>query len=345
MAHLSNGMGSAVIKKKFRGVPLIRRALGTRDPETVKAVGIMYDALYATGRLDVLEGIARGRLHPLVVFSRWSQRKELPSADVFPPLADTWAQWAGSVAVSDDYRRDLRYTGRALQIPADATLAELPQLFADLKRGNLSKSVKVNRARSHVQAFLRDTVGVSHPLYAAVKDIRPLPRKARSRGQPHSVQSIRELCEKLGPIAGPMAWTMAATGMGPKEYWRDGFEVLADRVLIHGQKREGRDRMVPHWTTVVAPSLSLRTFRELLRAASGGTVGVYDLRRSFARWTEEAGTIETNRAAYLGHGPKSVSMLYSWGALPGQLAADAARLARYAGEESPRFESAADTPS
>jgi hypothetical protein len=107
MAHLSNGRGSAIIKRKFRGVPMIRRAVGTRDPETVKAVEVMYRALHATGRLDILEAIARKRLHPLVVFSRWRQGQEitLPSADVFPRLKDAWEQWAAALPASDGHRQ------------------------------------------------------------------------------------------------------------------------------------------------------------------------------------------------------------------------------------------------
>lgn len=334
MAHQSNGRGSAIIKRKFRGVPLIRRAVGTSDAATIRAVETMYDALYQTGRADILEAIARKRLHPLVVLARWRQGQEiaLPPADVFPLLAAAWDKWADSIPASADHRVGIRGTGRALRIPADANITELPQLLADLRARCVVTTTKFNRARAHAQAFLRDTVGLSHSLYASVRDVRPYKRKPRTRGQPHSVQSIRELCRTLGHDAGLIAWTLAVTGMGPKEFWRDGFEVLDDRILIHGQKRDGRERTVPRWTMIGGPSVSLRHFRGLLKTASGGAVSVYDLRRSFARWTEEAGVIETNRAAYMGHGPKTMTALYSWGELPGQLAADAVLLARYAGE-------------
>jgi hypothetical protein len=240
---------------------------------------------------------------------------------VLPRLSEAWEQWAAKASVSDVYRRDLKWTGRALNIPADATLAELPALLADLRKRYALKAPSFNHSRSHVQAFLRDSVTIEHPLYKAVRAMRALPEK---------------LCAKLGAVAGPIAWALVATGMGPKEFWIDGWEVLEDRVLIHGEKRKGRERAVPRWTTLVEPNgLSLRAFRELLRATSGGKVAVYDFRRTFSRWLEEALVLETNRAAYMGHGPKNMGQLYAWGELPGQFAADAARLAQYAGEQSP----------
>jgi integrase len=189
-----------------------------------------------------------------------------------------------------------------------------------------------------VQAFLRDTLTVAHPLYAQVKAIRTLPKKERQRGRPHTVAMLRQvrarLAELYGPEVGLMAWTMAAYGMGNKEYWHDGFDVLADRVTIYGAKRRGRTRDVFRWTEVGRPVMGEKLFREALRAASDGQVDVYDLRRSFARWTEEAGIIETHRAAYMGHGARTMTQLYAWGELPGQLAADAVLMNRYAGEDS-----------
>jgi hypothetical protein len=172
-------------------------------------------------------------------------------------------------------------------------------------------------------------VGTSHALYLAVKDIRPLPTEQREKGTPHTPAALLELREKMGEL-GPMLWTMAVTGMGNKEYWHDGFDVLEDRIEIHGKKRGGRERVVPRWSEpVVQPTASEKVFRAALKEASGGSVLIYDLRRSFARWCEEAGVIGTNTDAYLGHGPRTMTQLYTYGQLPGQLEADAAKLSEY----------------
>jgi hypothetical protein len=183
--YISNGRGSTVVKVKFRGVSLIRRAVGTRDRETVRAVEVMYRALYATGRLDVLEAIARGRLHPLKVLCQWRQRHEIEMLPVSAgsPLAETWELWASDVPLSDTHRRDLRWTARALDIPASATIADLPQLLAQRGLRCTEKPSSFNHARNHVQAFLRDTVGVADPLYKAVKAMRPFPTKREARAQ------------------------------------------------------------------------------------------------------------------------------------------------------------------
>lgn len=341
MSHQSNGRGSLVVKAKFRGVPRIRRATGTDDPSVAEDIALMYKALFKQTRLDILEAIARGRLTPLQVYSQWRQGKEinLPPADVLPRLTEAWAQWASRIP-GEDHRRSIEKSARRLNIPKDATLAELPHLLMDYKRRASEKGRSVNLARAHARAFLRDMVGTGHALYTAVKDIRPLPKSKREKGQPHPVSVIREVCAKLAqqsgdPRIGLMCWTMAATSMGNKEYWRDGFEELQDRVLIHGQKRGGREREVPRWTLIGGPVVSEKKFRDLLREASGGRVAIYDLRRSFARWAEEAGVIGTNCDAYMGHGPRSMARLYTFGQLPGQLEGDAAKLTSYAGESAP----------
>jgi integrase len=341
MPHLSNGRGSLILKVKFRGLPKIRRATGVSDPSLLADLRLMCKALFRQGRLDLLEAIARGRLTPLQVYSQWRQGREvmLPPAEVLPRLKDAWAAWAKRIP-GDDHRRSVEASARRLNIPADATLVDLPQLLLVYKRKSPEKGRSINVTRAHARAFLRDMVGSGHPLYIAVKDIRPAPKTKRKKGSPHSVQVIREVCGKLthasgDPRIGLMCWTMAATGMGNKEYWRDGFEELTDRVLVHGQKREGRDREIPRWTLIGGPVCGQVRFRSLLKNASGGLVSIYDLRRCFARWCEEAGIIETNKEAYMGHGATTMSRLYTFGQLPGQLDADAAKLTAYAGSAAP----------
>jgi hypothetical protein len=335
MAHTSNGRGGLIVRVKFRGVPLIRRSVGSADPAVAERVELMYHALYEQGRLDVLEAIARKRLHPMAALAQWRQGREieLPPADVLPKLSEAWEAWERAVP-GDEHRASIGTTRRTLRIPEGATIADLPDLFMALHRRERSKVRTVNLARAHVRAFLRDTVGTSHALYTRVADVRPLARKQRERGTPHPLPFILDVCSKLNalhPGAGDMAWAMAVTGMGNKEYWHDGFQAVRDRVLIHGQKRGGRDREVPLWAPepLVQPVVWEGKLRDLLTEASAGAVQIYDLRRSFARWCEEAGVIDTNIDAYLGHGPKTMTGLYTWGQLPGQLARDAELLRAY----------------
>lgn len=335
--HRSNGRGSLIVKRKFRGVPMIRRATGTRDPKVVEQVELMLQALYSQGRLDLLEAVARGRLTLLQVLAQWRLGRELtlPPADVLPSLADSWRAWVERLPAGE-HRRKIGLAERALRIPAGATLADLPYLVTTYRTRAADRPRSVNLVRAYARAFLRDTVGTSHTLYLAVKDVRPLQTGERVKGTPHPMPYILELCTQMGAQAGGMAWTMAASGMGNKEYWHDGFDATPERVNVHGRKTDRRanrtrDREVPRWCEepLVAPTMSEKAFRKALKEASDGVVGIYDLRRSFARWCEEAGIIDTNRDAYLGHGPRTMTQLYTWGQLPGQLATDATKLRVY----------------
>jgi hypothetical protein len=335
MPHRSNDRGSLILKRKFRGVPLIRRATGTSDPKVVEQIDLMLASLYNQGRLDVLEAIAAGALHPLQALSCWRQGRELAllPADVLPSLTQAWTAWADRLPPGE-HRRKVMGTMRALSPPASATIADVARLLVRYRQQALPTPRSFNLARAHVRAFLRDTVGTTHELYRAAKDLRPLPVGMREKGTPHEPAVIIALCGLcpggMGRL-GPMTWTMAATGMGNKEYWHDGFEILIDRVAIKGKKRSGRERVVPRWgeRELTQPLVSEKVFRRELRIASSGSVQIYDLRRSFARWCEEAGIISTNRDAYLGHGPRSMTGLYTYGQLPGQLEADAAKLSAY----------------
>jgi integrase len=337
MAHLaSNGRGSLILRRSFKGVGEIRLSTGTRDPMVVEQIDLMLHSLYGQGRLDLLEAIRAKRLHPLKALAEWRQGRELtmPAPELLPTLIEAWTAWENAVP-GDDHRSSIGTTRRALKIPAAARIDALPDLLASFMERNKAKVRTVNLARAHCRAFLRDLkgIGTAHPLYARVAALRPLKRKPREKGTPHALPTIVELVGKLNELqagVGDMAWSMAVSGMGNKEYWHQGFEVLRDRVTIYGQKREGRTRDVPMWSApLVKPVCWEGRFRDLLREASGGTVAPYDLRRSFARWCEEAGIIETNRDAYLGHGPRSMTQLYTFGQLPGQLQADAAKLRAY----------------
>lgn len=287
----------------------------------------MYASLYNQGRLDILEAVAHGAVHPLRLLSDWRLGRELalPPAEVVASLVTAWEAWAKRLP-EGEHRRKVTGTLRALRASARESLEAAPRLLQKYRQRAQETPRAFNLARAHVRAFLREHVGLSHPLYLAVRDMKPLPTAAREKGTPHATQVLLALRESLGPKIGAMLWTMAVTGMGNKEYWVDGFDILDDRILIHGRKRKSRDRAVPKWSEPLThPLVSEKVFR----AALPEGVLIYDLRRSFARWCEEAGIIDTNRAAYLGHGPRTITDLYTYGQLPGQLTADAVKLRAY----------------
>ena len=81
--------------------------------------------------------------------------------------------------------------------------------------------------------------------------------------------------------------------------------------------------------SIEPPLLARAGFLSTLHRAHLG-VSAYDARRSFARWMEEAGVLETHQQAYLGHGPRTITDLYRRAELAvAQLDADGERLAAY----------------
>jgi hypothetical protein len=92
--------------------------------------------------------------------------------------------------------------------------------------------------------------------------------------------------------------------VGPKEFWTDGWAVEDGHLRIHGQKRPGRDRLVPLVVDLEALPLTRAAFEHKLKH-SGLGVTPDDARRSFANWMDQTGILEVNQRAYLGHGPKT----------------------------------------
>jgi integrase len=126
-----------------------------------------------------------------------------------------------------------------------------------------------------------------------------------------------------------MAWGMATTGMGQKEYW-GRWSVKADRIHIEGTKRAGRVRDVPLILRPAVPSMHRRTFENKLRARDRGFTP-YNLRRTYANWLETAGVPRTRRRLYMGHGAADVTDLYEMHEVRAFLADDAIRLRQLLG--------------
>lgn len=346
--HLSNQRGTLMLDLCFGGVGRIRRASGTLDTRTFNEIRGMLSAFYSQGRHDLLVEVRDGRLRPLTALTWFRQNRldKIPVGESLRPFLAAYLAWSARFEGSDEHRRSHRKTARALGLTDSTTMHEVPGLLAAYVAAHQATARRsCELAKSNLMAFFRDALKTSHPLYRAVQDVA-LPRRAHGhrrqrKGRPLPVSELRALCQRLdqhAPGAGGMAWTMATTGMGNREYWSKKLPwvVAGDRVQIPGEKRAGRDRIVPSFTVYTRPLMGEVRFRKLLREASGDRpVRIYDFRRTFSRATEEAGIVETNAAAYMGHGPKTMTQLYRVGVLPGQLEADARRLAAYFGEAAP----------
>jgi integrase len=307
----TNKRGTFVLDRQFRGVGRIKRATGTDDPKLFTLLDSMLTTLYKAGRVDILQGIHAGVLTPLEVWARFrlGELDRLPTVETMKPLKKTLEAWVEHADAGRWNKASRKYAVRAILRLAkkSATVQDLPALL----RAYSSKAggpVMFNRARSAMQAFLRDTLSRSHPLYGQVRDVRPKRVTAR-RGKPQSIEELTELTAKLHPAFAAIAWSMALTGMGPGELW-GSWTQQKDRIRIRGTKRAGRVRDIPTIRPIAKPTRLYRPFLDALHEASGGTVRPYDLRNTFANWMEAAGIPRARRIVYMGHGTKDITDLY-----------------------------------
>ena len=329
----SHGRGTLVLKGTFAGVH-IERASGTDDPKRLTDLKVMCRTLAGAGRLDVLEQLAAGAVRPLEVwrFFRAGDWAQLPTADHAKAFATHFERWRLTVP-GERHRADLALAGRQLAAagPRGATVAELPAMVARLREQYAARGQArhFNKLRDAASAFLKQTLTRAHPLYLSVRAIAPLVGIRRYQGHPQTPAQAWVIREALGGEAGRIWWGMCCTSMGPKELWVDGFALVDGHVAIGGQKRAARRRLVPGLVTALdLPALGRWGFTTALRR-SGLGVTPYDARRTFARWQEEAGILESHQRAYLGHGRTLLDLYRRPDMVTAILDQDQATLLRY----------------
>lgn len=320
--------GTYIVDRVFGGVR-IKRATGARTLPRARAIEAMLVALYERDRLDVLQAIASGAVSLAQVWTVWEHgdRRRLPTAESMRPLRETWETWAKGAA-SEAHRRNHRQA-LALLLKGErpgATVADLPPLLKAYRR-RAGGPVMFNRVRASVLAFLRDEVGRRHRLYEEVGDVAAHPERA-APGIKLTVAEMRMMGEGLGAY-GPMAWSLVLTGMRRGEYW-GRWDVLEDRVRIHGTKTAGSVRDVPRVGQLVRPYVGYQAFRRALQRVRAGFTP-HDFRHTYMHWLDEAGVSRIRRRLYLGHGVGDVSGLYEAPELGRFLAGDARLLADYVG--------------
>lgn len=345
------GEGSYQLDRRFGGVGRVRGPSGSADERTFVRVDTMLTELYDRGRIDLLKAIkqyytTRGRagLAPMVVFHAYTTEGlgSLPSVEGMAPLIESMRDWIDVHDVTEEHKKSMRscvvHLARAGH--TRSPISELPDLVSQLRLTMRDTPRMFNLLRSTAMAFVRARFKKHHVLWNEVAGIDPLAAKNRRPHFPKTPDELRVICGRLEADAAAMAWSMGATGMGPKEYWIQGWEVQSDRVRIFGKKREGRDRFVPlvKGVTIVKPTMTLKVFRLLLANADFGRMGVYDLRRSHSVWMEAAGIPRTRRRIYRGHGPKDVGDLYEHHEIEAFIADDSRKLSRYVSPEPPADE-------
>lgn len=332
--HRSNVRGSLILDREFDGLRL-RRASGTHSRAVFNQMNAMLSTFKTQGRHDIWRALVDEQFTPMYAYSmfRLYGVDKIPTANVLAPLGATYDAWRANLECSDEHRKSLKTSRTALAIRDDHILADAPSVLASYREQATGKPSSFNKARVHLLAFLRDCkgVGAQHDLYRQIKSVEPLKTPKSPRRAQLSPDEVRRLVVQMGPTCGPPCWGMASTGMGPKEFWGE-WQERPDRLHIEGTKRAGRVRDIPRWTVVTRPGISFSHFKRTLREMTGGKVRPYDFRRAFARWMAESGILEINRKAYMGHGARSMTDLYTFGEMLGQLEGDAEKLRGYTGE-------------
>lgn len=323
-----------IIDRNFKGVGRIKRATGTTAPKMRAALSNMLTALHEQGRLDVLRSIRDGLLPLLVVYDAYRRHAldSLPSGNTLTPLGSAMSIWIDNNDAGAKHkvsqRTSLKYLADAKK---DAVVAELPVILEELRDTlGVKHPRSFNLARSHALRFVGATLKRNHPLYLAIGAVEKRKEPRRREGVRLTPTQLRGFFPN--PDTDPVdriAWDMATTGMHEKEYWHDGFAVLADRVRIYGQKRGGRNRFVPLVRRPEKPTIHERTFTDAVRDRTSRAIQPYDLRRTFAHWMEAAGIPRTRRMLYMGHGARDVTDLYERHEVEAFVVEDAAKLRAY----------------
>jgi integrase len=302
------------------------------------------------GRVDILRALRDNVVQFRDVFARWSAKgiSDLPNVAHAKPLRPAITEWLAKMEHTGELRPEtLRGYGVVFDlllkgVTEDAPVSRLPDLLAQY-RDTAGGARTFNQCRAACMSFVRRTFGKRHDgLWGQVADIE-VRKTHRRRGTPLAPEQALVVAKALGRRHGAQWWAMCCTGMSPSEFFDYEWEVLKDRVVIHGQKREGRERIVPRLCNPSHPYTAYKAFyRRLVNVRAElaktdpflGRIVPRDARRSFAHWMESAGIIESRRESYMGHKPGArVIRLYEDHAVEPYLTDDALALKHFVGIE------------
>lgn len=361
--------GSLPIDIQVCGIRVARRS-GTHLPRQRKNYVRMLKHLGQVGRTDYVRALASGEIPFAELWPRYQAGEvaTLPSPELFRSLAAAWKRWLSRKRNLGAHTR--RHYSHALTrlsaLEAQASIADLPRLMQ--RHADASARVRpsiFNQDRRAVLSFLGTVVGRYHPLYGEVHRIEPLKIHDKRAYNPQTPEQIRQIADwfrtytpKGGrPLTGidrrtsqptlahhaRTLWGLCLTGMRPEEYWealvgdrQNSWELLADRVHVNGTKGEASMRDLPRLAIITKPATGQQAFRRALNKACR-TLGVrhlelYDLRRTFGLWLDNANVPENRQDAYMAHGPQNMRALYRRpGDLTRWLAEDREALASYIG--------------
>lgn len=311
------------IDVRIKGIGRIQFRSGTRDRKLRDRLADMLRVLPRQGHLELVRDLKSGRRTVLEVYDHFVHdtldQLAGPSLDV--PLLSAMESWLDRFGKSAQHVQSYRDALSHLNPSRKALIRDLPYLLGEYRGACLETPRKFNVGRSMCLAFVRDTAGKHKSIYLDVQNVGSLTEAKQGRkGLP--LADALQLRDTLRPNAARCWWSMCLTGMNPKEYW-GRWEVLSDRIRIHGTKRIGRSRDVPLIDYPVRPELKTWGFSTAMRTT--GFVP-YQGRKTYGVWLDSIGLPKGRHDAYMGHGPRSMRDLYSAPEIAGFLQQDAQAL-------------------
>lgn len=313
------------------GVGRVKKQSGVRTKAERDDLVAMLRLLPKQGYAELARDIKAGRRKLLDVYAHFTAGtlEELRGPRGEALLEPLLEKWLGEAEVAESTRLQRRDSFAYLKkcMRGKPLLRDLPALLTEFRAQCVARghATTFNRAKSAAQAFLRDMIGRHTNAWARVSDV-PTMKEAKRGRQGLTVAEalgIREQLAARSPKAARIWWAMCLTGMGPKELFVDGFDVLEDRIRIHGAKRAGRERDVPLIDYPTRPELTRWGFTSALRRIG---LTPYQARKTFDRWLQDAGIPRVRRKRYLGHGKRDVTDDYEFYEISEYLGDDAAKL-------------------
>ena len=350
--HKDQGRGTFLLDRWVDGLGRLKRASGTDDEKIFARLNRMITRQSRRGERGrkILARLWRRHCTPMEFYEagRAQDWSRILSDELSSLIGAALTAFLGTAKKPGDYEASTshlaNYRSAQKHIEAGATHSErvrdFPALLAAIKKTLKPNERMFNIVRSLGLTFARERFGQESALWRAIKAVRPYKAKRQRINHPATVVELRDAAARMEGMhagAGKMAWTIATTGMRPVEYWGRAWTWSGDHLTVASAKEEqtGREmRLVPLVTLSVLPLPVMPTcwygkFRKLLHAASNGQMQPYDLRRTYANWTEDARWDRTRFRLYFGHGAQDTTDIYQWRDVKHHMSDDATSLATW----------------
>lgn len=343
-----------IFERRYPSIGRIRIASGTTSARRRDKYHEMADDLYygASPRHDVIRDIKAHRRTLADVYPYWSTNRMhlLPAGGASDRLAAAWAAWAAGRDVGPDWSKAIgdawtRIVGHAGE---DAAVSALPDALLALRRAMGERHPRAwNVTRGIAVHFLSDHLGERDPVTdraRGVKRVKDTPTRKRAREARKHPLPVAAFAAMLSAFPHERhraaLWALASTGMRPEEYWEEkGIRWTPEaaggaRVIhVHGIKTDAAERYLPDLGRCARPQVTREAMKQQLRLRLRlGQIPpftLYDCRRSFEHWCEEARLRDAHIKRYFGHGPKSLTQSYGFADVEPYIAEDRATLLAY----------------